>query len=140
MPDRSDRPEPPVLRACAAVIRDEKILMVRHVYEGRSYWTLPSGRIDEGESPEAAAERELLEETGLTGQVVRLLFDEDFLDGLCRCFLLELTGSSEAVLGHDPEEAHLEVHQKMLQELAWQPLESFKNDSQVAQVILALKL
>lgn len=136
MPD----PDKRVLRACAAVIRDEKILMVRHVYEGRSYWTLPGGKIDQGESPEAAAERELLEETGLTGQVVRLLFDEDFLDGLCRCFLLELTGSAEAILGHDPEEAHLEIHQKMLQELAWQPLKNVKTDSQIAQVILALKL
>ena len=36
-------------------------------------WTLPGGGIDFGEHPEAAALRELAEETGLVGRIVELL-------------------------------------------------------------------
>lgn len=42
---------------------DGKFLMVRH--HTRS-WEMPGGRIEEGETPEEAAHREFLEETGFT--------------------------------------------------------------------------
>lgn len=28
-------------RVCAAIVRDGTILMVRHLHDGRDYWTLP---------------------------------------------------------------------------------------------------
>ena len=40
-----------------------KSLFTRRVDEGH-YWSIPSGRIEPGEEPDAAARRELLEETG----------------------------------------------------------------------------
>jgi 8-oxo-dGTP pyrophosphatase MutT (NUDIX family) len=36
-------------------------------------WTLPSGRVEHGQTPEEAARRELLEETGATLKQVRVL-------------------------------------------------------------------
>lgn len=40
---------------------------------GLTHWEIPAGRVDEGESPARAAERELLEETGHRAQrIVRL--------------------------------------------------------------------
>ncbi len=38
--------------------------------KGKAIWTLPKGIIDKGEQPEAAAIREIREETGLTGKIV----------------------------------------------------------------------
>lgn len=38
--------------------------------KGKAVWTLPKGIIDKGEQPEAAAIREIREETGLTGKIL----------------------------------------------------------------------
>ena len=35
----------------------------------RQAWSLPKGLIEQGETPEAAAQREVLEETGLVGEI-----------------------------------------------------------------------
>jgi 8-oxo-dGTP pyrophosphatase MutT (NUDIX family) len=49
---------------CVAVIRERD-------RRGRRRWTLPKGRIDPGETPEAAALREVYEESGLRASIVR---------------------------------------------------------------------
>ena len=46
--------------------------------------------------------------------------------------------TDEPVLGHDPEEAHLLVDERMLREVAWMPLEGMREDEQVVQVLRAL--
>jgi len=61
------------LGVAARVVRDDKILLVQEAngrHQGR--WGLPKGNVEPGESPEAAAVRELLEETGLEGTVIGL--------------------------------------------------------------------
>jgi ADP-ribose pyrophosphatase YjhB (NUDIX family) len=47
------------------VFRDGKILLVRYSPSYGSYWVAPGGAIADGESLAAAAEREVLEETGV---------------------------------------------------------------------------
>ncbi len=54
-----------------------RILVVRSTYMGPG-WMLPGGRVERGETPQAAAERETLEETGLEVAVERLLLVEAF--------------------------------------------------------------
>jgi 8-oxo-dGTP pyrophosphatase MutT (NUDIX family) len=49
---------------CVALIREPD-------RRGRRRWTLPKGRIDPGETPEAAALREVYEESGLRASIVR---------------------------------------------------------------------
>lgn len=59
---------------CSATIFDEKrekVLLTRRADNGR--WCLPGGRMESGESAAEACEREVLEETGLTVRVTRLV-------------------------------------------------------------------
>lgn len=54
---------------------DDRLLVCRlsDITEAPGSWTLPGGGVEFGEHPEAAAIRELHEETGLTGSIVELL-------------------------------------------------------------------
>ncbi|HEX8237294.1 MAG TPA: NUDIX hydrolase [Abditibacteriaceae bacterium] len=129
-------------RVCAAIIRDNTILMVQHRDSQREYWTLPGGAIETGETPQQAVVREVLEETGLTATVSRLLFEEEYLQGTatCQCYLVEIDGKQEAQLGYDPEEAHLQTSERLLQGVAWHALDSMKDDGQVSRVIECMSL
>lgn len=64
----------PKVTASAVVDRRGKVLMVRRGVEpGMGLWSLPGGYVDRGEQVEQAAEREVLEETGLKVAVTGLV-------------------------------------------------------------------
>ncbi|MBN2246845.1 MAG: NUDIX domain-containing protein, partial [Candidatus Aminicenantes bacterium] len=50
----------------AVVIKDEKILLVKRKNPPqKGQWAIPGGKVEFGETMQKAAEREILEETGL---------------------------------------------------------------------------
>lgn len=64
----------PKVAAAVLIEQNGRVLLVRRVNEPyRGMWTLPAGFVDAGEDPARAAERECLEETGLTVRAVRVL-------------------------------------------------------------------
>ena len=64
----------PALAVDAAVRRGDEVLLIQRGNEPwKGAWALPGGFVDYGENPTDAVLRELQEETGLTGQIVRLL-------------------------------------------------------------------
>ncbi len=58
---------PAVRHAARVVLLDEedRILLVRFEYRGRSWWAAPGGGLEDAETHEEAARREIREETGL---------------------------------------------------------------------------
>jgi 8-oxo-dGTP diphosphatase len=64
----------PKVAAATLIEQDGRVLLVRRVNTPfKGLWTLPAGFIDAGEDPARAAERECLEETGLSVAVTGLL-------------------------------------------------------------------
>jgi 8-oxo-dGTP diphosphatase len=56
----------PILGASACVVRRHEVLLIQRGKEpGLGRWSLPGGHVEWGETTEAAATRELREETGL---------------------------------------------------------------------------
>ena len=67
-------------RSVVFVIRNKKILVERLNYpsEGKDdFYSIPGGGIEDGETPEQAALRELKEECGLDGTIVQKLSEKD---------------------------------------------------------------
>ena len=62
---------PPTLRASAAVIRDGRILLVRQAKAESTYWLLPGGRVERGETLAETVVRELAEECRLDVDVLQ---------------------------------------------------------------------
>jgi 8-oxo-dGTP diphosphatase len=65
-----------MIRCVGAVVvdRDGRLLLVRRANEpGAGLWSLPGGRVEDGETDEAALVRETREETGLEVRVGALL-------------------------------------------------------------------
>lgn len=62
--------------ACVLYVKEGKVLLVRqyrYAYE-ESLYELPAGKLNAGEDPKIAAQRELQEETGVLAEDLRLLY------------------------------------------------------------------
>ena len=103
-----ENPKPTATLICP---RREEILLVKRAEEpGKGLWGLPGGFIEQGESPEIAAIRELKEETQLNGKVVKLLgtcseFKTMYGDILLIGMQMEIIDWSKIHPGDDAEEA-----------------------------------
>ena len=71
------------IRVTGVLIEDMKLLVVKQkVHTTDRYWSLPGGRVDTGEKLDEAIIREMLEETGVTVKVEKLLYICDKTDCL----------------------------------------------------------
>ena len=90
-------------RAQCLIHRQNRILMVKHRHDGEEWWCLPGGRIEANETPEQAALRELWEECGVQGTVIRPTSVVTFApNDQYYTYLIEI-GTQAVSLGNDPE-------------------------------------
>lgn len=62
------------IRVAVVIPRENEILLVRHVKQGRQYWLIPGGGLNFGETIEECARREIKEETNMEIKLLKLLF------------------------------------------------------------------
>jgi 8-oxo-dGTP diphosphatase len=92
-------------RVQAVVVRDGRVLMVKHRQHGIQWWCLPGGALEPGETPEQGALRELREECSVDGKAIRqTAFVSHGPDDETYSFQVNI-GDQTPSLGYDPDVA-----------------------------------
>ena len=93
---------------CGIVEIDGKILMVRHIYgNAKDRILLPGGYVQEGELPTRAAEREILEETGVAARAESVFSVQFMPEQWCVIFLMEYVEGTPKSDGYENSEVLL---------------------------------
>lgn len=129
-------------KAARAIVIDNDNLLVMHRNKfGSEYSTLPGGAIDMGETAEAAAIREIKEETSIDVANPRLVFIEHAGDmyGDQYIFLCEYV-SGEPKLSEDTHEYAINQMGQNLYEPKWLPLGELPNVNFVSEELKSVIL
>jgi len=101
----------PLPVAVAVAVRDKRFLLIkRGIPPKKGVWGSPSGFVEVGETPEEACLRELKEEAGVSGEIVRLIRvarredPEVYGDMLVVAYLVKV-GDGEPAPGVEAEDA-----------------------------------
>lgn len=78
---KNDYPSNPRVAVGAVVFKDERVLLVRRGQPpSEDLWAIPGGSVEIGETLQEAAEREILEETGITVRAGEPVYTFDVID------------------------------------------------------------
>jgi ADP-ribose pyrophosphatase len=78
---KNDYPCNPRVAVGAVVFKDERVLLVRRGQPpSEDLWAIPGGSVEIGETMQEAAEREILEETGITVRAGEPVYTFDVID------------------------------------------------------------
>ena len=109
--------------SAAAIVQDNKVLATRRGYGAyKDWWEFPGGKLEDGESPEDALIREILEELNVEISVGKLLrtveYDYPGFHLVMHCFLCSIS-SGVLTLNEHEDARWLSVSE--LGSVAWLP-------------------
>ena len=87
------------VRVAVMLVRGKKILLVRHRKHNRTYWVLPGGRVEYGETIEQTAKREMKEETNLNIKLNKLVFVDETITENKHRHVINLYFTAKALSG-----------------------------------------
>jgi len=115
-------------RVRGIIIRDKKILLIHRIKDGREYYSIPGGGIEEDETSDEAIVREIKEETNINVEKYSELFNYKWFDSEkdetkdFTYYLIEKYYCDEIKLGSPETERHCEENQYILE---WHDFEKF---------------
>ena len=118
-------------RAVCVCFDGDRVLVMRRVKNGQQYTVLPGGGVEAGENPAGAVLRELAEETGLAGTIIRDLGSIRHPDRLAHYFLVRVVPGPLQVGG--PESARQSADNQY--SLAWVAVGSLDDEPLVPEGI-----
>jgi 8-oxo-dGTP pyrophosphatase MutT (NUDIX family) len=95
-------------RAVGIVIRDNVVLLMHRIKNGKEYYVFPGGGVEENESVEEAVLREVLEETTLKIKVGRKIYLHDYGESSGHYYLCDYI-EGEPQLGDSIEKEIMEM-------------------------------
>lgn len=111
--------------------------MIKHRHrDGSEYWQFPGGGLNANELSSDAAIRELEEETGLSGTIVRELFTVPYKHGLSTTFLVHADPEAKIALGIDPED--LDSDHKKLVAVEWKKIDQHRGNPEIEELLATL--
>ena len=79
--EKNGYPNQPVVAVGAIVFKNNRVLLVRRDQPpSQDLWAIPGGRVEIGETLQEAAEREILEETGIIIQAREPVYTFDYIE------------------------------------------------------------
>ncbi|WP_044204273.1 NUDIX hydrolase [Flammeovirga sp. OC4] len=111
---------PRIIAGCIPMYNGKVLLAKRAIEPRYGFWNLPAGFLENGESPEDGALRELFEETGAKGEVKRLhtVFSLPNFNQVYLLFLVDLTSEEYEKTTSES----LEVRFFELDEIPWKEI------------------
>lgn len=107
----------------ALIVHDKRIFATQRGYgDWKGYWEFPGGKVEPGETPEAALEREIREELATEIRAERYLttieWDYPSFHLSMRCYLCSILSGNLTLLEH---EAAAWLEREQLRDVRWLP-------------------
>lgn len=125
-------------RAGAIVLKDGRLALIKRVRPGRTYYVIPGGTIEDGETKEQAAIREIKEDLGLVVELKRFIAQLDLEGRMQYYFLAHITGG-EFGTGDGPEMLGLDTNSDDgTYTPVWMPIDQLLANRVYPQLIIEL--
>lgn len=104
----SEQPRWPTDRAGVLVIRQARLALIRRERDGQTYYVVPGGSVEPGETCEEAARREAVEELGVAVELgpLRIRLDHATRGVIQRQWYFEARVDTDEITVTGPELAH----------------------------------